>query len=67
MKYIRWFDELSLNDIPLVGGKNASLGQMIGQLHAQRIRIPDGFAVTASAYWYYLYIRSHHLVIRLHP
>jgi len=54
MKYIRWFHELSLNDIPLVGGKNASLGQMIGQLHAQGICIPDGFAVTASAYWYYL-------------
>jgi len=54
MKYVRWFRELSLNDISLVGGKNASLGQMIGQLEAQGIRIPDGFAITASAYWYYL-------------
>ncbi len=54
MKYIRWFRDLSLTDVPLVGGKNASLGQMISQLHAQGIRIPDGFAVTAAAYWYYL-------------
>ena len=54
MKYIRWFRDLLLTDVPLVGGKNASLGQMISQLHAQGIRIPDGFAVTAAAYWYYL-------------
>ncbi len=53
MKYIRWFRDLLLTDVPLVGGKNASLGQMISQLHAQGIRIPDGFAVTAAAYWYY--------------
>ncbi len=54
MKYIRWFHNLSLNDLPLVGGKNASLGEMISQLKAQGIRIPDGFAITAQAYWYYL-------------
>jgi pyruvate,water dikinase len=48
--YIRWFRELSLSDLPLVGGKNASLGEMFQQLMPLGVRIPDGFAVTASAY-----------------
>lgn len=50
MKYIRWFKEITLDDIPEVGGKNASLGEMISQLSAQGIRIPNGFAVTAEAF-----------------
>ena len=48
--YIRWFRELSLGDLPLVGGKNASLGEMFQQLRPLGVRIPDGFAVTAEAY-----------------
>jgi pyruvate,water dikinase len=48
--YIRWFRELSLADLPLVGGKNASLGEMFQQLQPLGVRIPDGFAVTAVAY-----------------
>ncbi|MDP3082823.1 MAG: phosphoenolpyruvate synthase [Rubrivivax sp.] len=48
--YIRWFRQLSLNDLPLVGGKNASLGEMFQQLRPLGVRIPDGFAVTAEAY-----------------
>jgi len=51
---IRWFEELSNSDVPLVGGKNASLGEMIGNLKAAGIRIPDGFATTSSAYRQYL-------------
>ena len=47
---IRWFDQLSLTDVPLVGGKNASLGEMFQQLRPLGVRIPDGFAVTAQAY-----------------
>jgi pyruvate, water dikinase len=47
---IRWFRELSLTDLPLVGGKNASLGEMFQQLQPLGVRIPDGFAVTAEAY-----------------
>ena len=47
---IRWFRELSLADLPLVGGKNASLGEMFQQLAPLGVRIPDGFAVTAAAY-----------------
>ncbi|MCI1190679.1 phosphoenolpyruvate synthase [Calidifontimicrobium sp. SYSU G02091] len=48
--YIRWFRDLSLADLPLVGGKNASLGEMFRELAPLGVRIPDGFAVTAQAY-----------------
>ena len=53
-KFILWLKELSKNDIPLVGGKNASLGEMFNQLSKNKINIPDGFAFTTSAYWYFL-------------
>ena len=54
MKYIKNFADIRITDIALVGGKNASLGEMISQLSTQGIRIPSGFAITAQAYWYYL-------------
>ncbi len=54
MKYIRWFEELRSDDVPLVGGKNASLGEMIKALKQKGIRVPDGFATTAEAYWRFL-------------
>jgi len=53
MKYIKLFHELSIKDIPLVGGKNASLGEMVQKL-GKKMRIPDGFAVTAAGYRYFL-------------
>ncbi len=52
--YIRWFSELNIDDIPLVGGKNASLGEMYQALTPQGILIPNGFAITAEAYRYLL-------------
>jgi pyruvate,water dikinase len=52
--YIRWFNELSIEDVPLVGGKNASLGEMYRELTPQGIQIPNGFAVTAEGYRYLL-------------
>jgi pyruvate,water dikinase len=52
--YIRWFNELTINDIPLVGGKNASLGEMYRELAGQGVMVPNGFAVTAEAYRYML-------------
>ncbi len=58
-KYIRWFETLSANDVPLVGGKNASLGEMIGTLKDKGIRVPDGFATTSGAYWEFL--KAHEL------
>ncbi|HEU4678835.1 MAG TPA: PEP/pyruvate-binding domain-containing protein, partial [Terrimicrobiaceae bacterium] len=52
--YILWFDEIGIQDIPLVGGKNASLGEMCRELSAKGIKVPDGFAITAEAYRYML-------------
>ena len=48
--YIRWFADIGLDDIPLVGGKNASLGEMSRALSAVGVRVPPGFAITAEAY-----------------
>ena len=48
--YIRWFEELRLEDVPLVGGKNASLGEMYRELTTQGVRVPNGFAITAQAF-----------------
>jgi pyruvate,water dikinase len=52
--FILWFNEIGMEDIPMVGGKNASLGEMYQKLHQQGISIPNGFAITAYAYRYYL-------------
>lgn len=51
---ILWLDDLRLEDIPLVGGKNASLGELIQQLAPQGIRVPTGFATTAAAYRHFI-------------
>ena len=48
--YVRWFSELSIDDVSLVGGKNASLGEMCRELTPKGILVPNGFAVTAAAY-----------------
>ena len=53
-KYILWFNQISSKDVPLVGGKNASLGEMFSKLTKKGINVPDGFAISASAYWYFL-------------
>ena len=47
---IRWFNEIKIEDVPLVGGKNASLGEMYRELTARGVNIPNGFAITADAY-----------------
>jgi pyruvate,water dikinase len=49
-KYIAWFKNLTIKDIPTVGGKNASLGEMYAKLTKKGIVIPNGFAITADAY-----------------
>ncbi|MDD2266259.1 pyruvate, water dikinase [Sulfuricurvum sp.] len=54
MKYIRRLDSLRLEDIPLVGGKNASLGEMIGSLKALGVKVPEGFAITADGYRFFI-------------
>jgi pyruvate, water dikinase len=50
MRYIIFFKEISIEDLPKVGGKNASLGEMFNQLSSKGINIPDGFALSADAY-----------------
>ncbi|WP_129126924.1 phosphoenolpyruvate synthase [Geomonas oryzae] len=53
-RYIRWFDEITIKDVPLVGGKNASLGELYRELAPKGVRVPNGFAITADAYRYLL-------------
>lgn len=48
---IAWFEDLRRGDVPRVGGKNASLGEMVQALSSQGISVPAGFATTADAYW----------------
>ena len=54
-KFVLWFKETSIKDIPKVGGKNASLGEMYSKLTKQGVAVPNGFAVTAFAYDYFLH------------
>lgn len=49
-KYVRWFADVGLVDVPSVGGKNASLGELRKHLVPLGVRVPDGFAVTGEAY-----------------
>jgi pyruvate,water dikinase len=50
--FIKWFEDLSIDDVPLVGGKNASLGEMIRNIGEKGISVPSGFAITSYAYKY---------------
>ena len=49
-EYVRFFEEIGTGDVPLVGGKNASLGEMYRSLAAHGVRVPNGFAITSDAY-----------------
>ena len=53
-EYIAWFDRLGSENVAEVGGKNASLGEMIRGLEKESIEVPHGFALTAAAYWDFL-------------
>jgi len=54
VKYIKWLDEITADDVHIVGGKNASLGEMIRELKNEGVNVPYGFALTADSYWYLL-------------
>ena len=56
---IKWFKDTSIDDVPLVGGKTASLGEMYRSLTPKGINIPNGFGITADAYW--LFVRENGL------
>ena len=51
-EFVKWFEELRIEDVPSVGGKNASLGEMIRNLGEKGVSVPGGFAITAYAYKY---------------
>ncbi|MGJ8723268.1 MAG: phosphoenolpyruvate synthase [Roseibacillus sp.] len=51
---VRWFKDITNNDVPIVGGKNASLGELVHSLQPKGIDVPDGFAVTAEGYRFFL-------------
>ncbi|AUC59641.1 pyruvate water dikinase PpsA [Cyanobacterium sp. HL-69] len=53
-KFVLWFEEVGIEDVPMVGGKNASLGEMIQQLTKKGVNVPTGFATTAHAYRYFV-------------
>jgi pyruvate,water dikinase len=57
--FIKWFADITIADVPIVGGKNASLGEMVRELAGKGVRVPYGFAVTADAFHYF--IREAHL------
>ena len=52
-QFIKWFSETRIEDVPLVGGKNAALGEMYSTLVPLGVNVPDGFALTADAYRYF--------------
>ncbi|WP_104637627.1 pyruvate, water dikinase [Helicobacter felis] len=54
MRYIKFYKEINNKDINLVGGKNASIGEMFQELVPSGIKVPNGFAITSDAYWYLL-------------
>ena len=62
-KQILWFEEITIRDVPLVGGKNASLGEMYSSLTKKGVNIPNGFAISAAACW--TFIRANRLQEKL--
>ncbi len=52
--FVVWFKDIKISDVPIVGGKNASLGEMFSKLVKKGINVPNGFAITADAYHYFL-------------
>ncbi len=60
-RFVLWFDEIGRDDVRLVGGKNASLGEMISKT---KVSVPPGFAITSEAYWYFIKTTGLENVIR---
>jgi pyruvate,water dikinase len=62
--FVRWFRDITIADIAHVGGKNASLGEMVRELGPHGIHIPDGFAITAAGYRHFMTEGGLHAVLR---
>jgi pyruvate,water dikinase len=52
--FIKWFSEITIDDVPRVGGKTASLGEMFRELAGRGVKVPDGFAITADAFRHFI-------------
>ena len=52
--HVLWFEKVGRGDVAKVGGKNASLGEMVANLGGKGVKVPPGFATTADAYWRYV-------------
>ena len=52
--FIKWFADITIEDVPLVGGKNASLGEMVRELAGKGVKVPNGFAITAEAFRHFI-------------
>lgn len=52
--FIKWFADITIEDVPLVGGKNASLGEMVRELASKGVKVPNGFAITAEAFRHFI-------------
>ena len=52
--FIKWFADITIEDVPIVGGKNASLGEMFRELAGKGVKVPDGFAITAEAFRHFI-------------
>lgn len=63
-RHVVWFEDIGMQDVPQVGGKNASLGEMVRTLRAEGVRVPDGFATTAAAYRSFLAVNGIEEAIR---
>jgi pyruvate,water dikinase len=63
-RFIRWFRAIGIADVPLVGGRNASLGEMDRELTPGGIRVPNGFAVTADAYRHFVRVSGLSAMLR---
>ncbi len=63
-QFVKWFEEIGIEDVPEVGGKNASLGEMYRNLTQEGVRVPHGYAVTATAYRHF--IEANGLESKLH-
>ena len=62
--FIKWFADITIADVPLVGGKNASLGEMVRELSGKGVKVPDGFAITAEAFRHFIRTAKLDKVIR---
>ncbi len=53
-RFIKWFADITIDDALMVGDKNASLGEMVRELTAKGVKVPDEFAITADAYRHFI-------------